>query len=173
MKLNIIPVLFIGMLLLVAGCSTAVEPQSQGQVEVPSTSVSATEDEVPEISEQVEQEIQRTGDEVENQEQVTSQQAEGQLRSFSESTTYTSPGGSVSLQVQLEVEGEIVTSVEVSSSSAGSISSGYIEGFNNDIKELVVGKSINELNLPNRIGSSSLTIDGFNDALDNVKNQLA
>lgn len=82
---------------------------------------------------------------------------------------YQSPGGNeeVAVQVALADDGTI-NAVEVEPKAASGTSRQYQSEFVNNYKDLVVGKNINEVEL-SRVAGSSLTSNGFNDALDQIK----
>lgn len=85
---------------------------------------------------------------------------------------YISPGGQESIDVELTLAGNKITSATVTPHPAASTSVQYQTEFANNFKPLVVGKSINEVNL-SRVAGSSLTSGGFNDALDQIKTDAA
>jgi uncharacterized protein with FMN-binding domain len=84
---------------------------------------------------------------------------------------YRSPGGAESIKVQLTIKnnavvGSSVTSEVATDDEAQEFQSDFIGGY----KNLVVGKNVNDIRV-SRVSGSSLTSEGFNNALEQIKNQ--
>ena len=88
--------------------------------------------------------------------------------SYVEETNYMSPGGRNTIKVSIETKGDVVLSASVSAVSADGKSQRYINNFNSGISSLVVGKKINELNLPHAVSGSSLTTAAFKKEVDSL-----
>lgn len=83
---------------------------------------------------------------------------------------YTSPGGNEKITVTITVAGNKITDSTVKTEPADRESSEYQKEFTDNYKSLVVGKLIDGLNL-NKVSGSSLTSQGFNDALEKIRTQ--
>lgn len=81
---------------------------------------------------------------------------------------YSTPGGSQKVGVKISLKDGLIKSADVENMATGDISikmqNKFIEGFN----EMVVGKSIDEVDIT-VVNGSSLTSKGFLDALDQIK----
>lgn len=86
--------------------------------------------------------------------------------------TYTSPGGGESIDVTITLENNIVTNAEVVANAQLPISKNYQNTFIENYQDMVIGKDINELQL-NVVSGSSLTPIGFNNALEDIRQQAA
>lgn len=81
---------------------------------------------------------------------------------------YTSPGGAEELGVEVTLVNSIITEVDVEVKAERPISVKMQEDFAANYETMVVGKPIDEVNL-GKVSGSSLTPNGFNDALQKVK----
>lgn len=86
--------------------------------------------------------------------------------------SYGTPGGQESVDVKLTLRDGKVSDVTVRGNSGGGESEEYQAKFISGYKQLVVGKPIDGVVL-DRVAGSSLTSDGFNDALERIKEQAA
>jgi hypothetical protein len=84
---------------------------------------------------------------------------------------YQSPGGEqeIKVSVTLDSDGKI-TDTSAQPDNKSSDSRFYQGSFISNYKDKVVGKKIDEVKL-DHVGASSLTPGGFNDALEDIKNQ--
>ncbi len=82
---------------------------------------------------------------------------------------YSTPGGSESITITTVISNDIVTSISASGSATSGNSKQYQSQFLSGYKNQVVGKSIEDVSL-SRVAGSSLTSNGFNKALDTIKN---
>lgn len=89
---------------------------------------------------------------------------------YEASGTYTSPGGTESIDVSLVLEGDVITSATVTPKATRPNSVKYQGLFKENFESEVVGKNIDEVNL-DKVGGSSLTPKGFMDALEEIKSQ--
>jgi hypothetical protein len=83
---------------------------------------------------------------------------------------YTSPGGSEEIDVSLTLTDGVVSEAVVTPKATRPTSKVKQQDFADNYKVLVVGKSIDELNL-GKVSGSSLTPKGFNDAVEKIKAQ--
>ncbi|WP_043534653.1 MULTISPECIES: hypothetical protein [Actinomyces] len=90
---------------------------------------------------------------------------------YSATGTYTGPGGTQTVEVDLTVEDGTITAVTVTPGAVDSQSLRYEEDFADHVAEQVVGKSLDEVSV-GTVASSSLTGQGFNDALDQIREQV-
>ena len=81
---------------------------------------------------------------------------------------YVSPAGPSQVTVELTLEGDVVTDVTVTPLATDPTSKGFQTQFADGIAAAVVGQDIDTLNV-SRVGGSSLTSGGFNDALEQIK----
>jgi uncharacterized protein with FMN-binding domain len=84
--------------------------------------------------------------------------------------TYTSPGGSQAIEVSVTVASGTVTATSAVEKASDSESQEFQADFISGYKSLVVGKSLNSISL-SRVSGSSLTSQGFNNALEQIKDQ--
>lgn len=83
---------------------------------------------------------------------------------------YTSPGGNEEIDVTITISGGKVTDTSVTPLAATRESMEYQDDFVSGYKQLVVGKDLSTLSL-SKVSGSSLTSRGFNEALDQIRNQ--
>lgn len=86
--------------------------------------------------------------------------------------TYTSPGGTETIQVSLVLNDGVVTEASVTPQATRPNSVKFQELFKNNFESEVVGKNIDEISL-DKVGGSSLTPKGFMDALEDIKSQAS
>ena len=84
--------------------------------------------------------------------------------------TYLSPGGRESVQLTVTIKDGVITDTALEAEGASLESREHQQLFADNYKELVVGKKINGLTL-SRVAGSSLTSNGFNDALDDIRQE--
>lgn len=99
-------------------------------------------------------------------EEVTMVYADG---SYSSDGCYGSPAGNECIGVTITVENDVVTDVSVSGYAENETSQKYQKAFASGISGVVVGKSLDELTGVGVVNGSSLTPEGFNQALASVK----
>lgn len=88
--------------------------------------------------------------------------------SYTEQGTYSSPGGQEVISVDLTIAADAVKAVEVSTVKADPTATQYEAKFIGGIGDAIVGKKIDDLNVTN-VAGSSLTSQGFDDALTKIK----
>lgn len=86
--------------------------------------------------------------------------------------TYTSPGGTEKINVALTLKDNVVTAVTVKTVTADPTATQYENQFIGGINAVVVGKKLDELKV-DRVAGSSLTSNGFNDAVTAIKADAA
>ncbi|HEX8183028.1 MAG TPA: hypothetical protein VF575_05510 [Candidatus Saccharimonadales bacterium] len=86
--------------------------------------------------------------------------------------SYRTPEGTESIDVTLTIAKGAVTDSSVETSASDPKSARYQEDFTDNYKQYVVGKSLDEINL-SRVSGSSLTSNGFNTALEDIKTEAA
>ncbi len=87
---------------------------------------------------------------------------------YSEQGTYASPGGTELISVSLTLKSNLVTALTVKTVKADPTATQYEAMFEAGIDKIVVGKNLNSLNVT-RVSGSSLTSQGFDDALTKIK----
>lgn len=92
--------------------------------------------------------------------------------SYSAEGEYTSPGGTESIGVELTLEGGVVTEVTVTPEATSGNAVRYQNDFADGIAAEVVGENIDDLDV-DRVAGSSLTSDGFNEAVETIKADAA
>jgi uncharacterized protein with FMN-binding domain len=85
---------------------------------------------------------------------------------------YQSPGGQETITVDLTLADGVVTAVEVTGEPSSPDAQNYQSQFESGIDSLVVGKSIDDLDV-SKVAGSSLTSAGFHAAVDDIKSQAA
>jgi len=96
---------------------------------------------------------------------VTSSYKDG---TYSATGSYSSPGGRESIKLTVTIKDGVIVSTSLDEKASNGEAKEYQDDFDNGYKTLVVGKNINEVSL-SRVAGSSLTSNGFNDALDEIK----
>jgi uncharacterized protein with FMN-binding domain len=89
---------------------------------------------------------------------------------YASNGSYTSPGGTETLNVSLTVANDIVTALKVTSVKVDATAAQYESRFEAGVNAVAVGKSMASLNV-GAVGGSSLTSIGFNRALATIKAQ--
>jgi len=87
---------------------------------------------------------------------------------YSATGEYQSPGGPESIEVTVALEGNVVTEVTVTGNATDGNALRYQTEFEDGIAAEVVGVNIDELSV-DKVAGSSLTSDGFNDAIAQIK----
>lgn len=97
---------------------------------------------------------------------VPSSYADG---TYSATGSYSTPGGTESITVKVALVKDIVASIDTTGSARGGNAAQYQSAFLSNYKTHVVGKSIDTVSL-SRVAGSSLTSNGFNTAIEDIKN---
>jgi len=82
--------------------------------------------------------------------------------------SYSSPGGEQSIELTVTIKSGIITDTSLVTDAIGGDAMDYQASFAGSYKSFVVGKNIDRVSL-SRIAGSSLTSNGFNNALDQIK----
>lgn len=82
--------------------------------------------------------------------------------------SYISPGGRESVELSVTITDGVITDTAIVNKATDREAREYQERFSNNYKELIVGKKVGDVSL-SRVAGSSLTSNGFNDALDQIK----
>ena len=86
--------------------------------------------------------------------------------------SYSSPGGRESIELTVTIANGVIASTSLVENATSGEAKGYQEDFAAGYKSLVVGKSVDEVSL-SRVAGSSLTSNGFNAALEQIKSDAA
>jgi len=84
--------------------------------------------------------------------------------------SYDSPGGTERLTVEVTLQDGVITSTSAQPGASDSESATFEAQFISGYKQLIIGKNIADVSL-SRVSGSSLTSQGFNDALEQIKKQ--
>jgi len=87
---------------------------------------------------------------------------------YSATGDYVSPAGPSQVTVEITIEDDSVTAVTVTPLATDPTSKGFQTQFASGIADVVVGRDIDTLDV-SRVGGSSLTSGGFNDAVEKIK----
>lgn len=83
---------------------------------------------------------------------------------------YTTPGGTDSIGLTVTLENGVIVSTELEQHATSGNSAQFQGQFASGYADLVVGKDIDEVRL-SRVAGSSLTSNGFNEALEEIKEE--
>ena len=83
---------------------------------------------------------------------------------------YQTPGGQESIGVTVTLSGSTITDASVEQQGKTGEAEEFQSDFASGFKAVVVGKKIDEVSL-SRVAGSSLTPNGFNDAISDIQNQ--
>ena len=92
---------------------------------------------------------------------------------FQATAEYISPGGRNKISVELVLENDVVESYEIKPIVADPISMSYIGLFESGIEEHVVGKDLDDIQVPRKINGSSLTSSAFESALVDIRTKAS
>lgn len=90
--------------------------------------------------------------------------------SYSATGSYESPGGNENITVHVTLKNGVIAATSADSGAQDPDASSYQAAFISNYKSLVVGKRIADVSL-SRVSGSSLTSQGFNDAIQQIENQ--
>jgi uncharacterized protein with FMN-binding domain len=82
--------------------------------------------------------------------------------------SYSTPGGRESINLRVTLKGGVITATSLVQNARDGESKFYQNAFDGSYKDLVVSKSVDQVSL-SRVAGSSLTSNGFNQALDQIK----
>ncbi|MDB5170224.1 MAG: hypothetical protein JWN82_620 [Candidatus Saccharibacteria bacterium] len=83
---------------------------------------------------------------------------------------YVSPGGNEEITISVTLKDNVVTDTSAINGATDTEAKQHQDDFIGGYKSLVVGKNINEVKL-SRVSGSSLTSQGFNDAIQQIRNK--
>jgi uncharacterized protein with FMN-binding domain len=86
--------------------------------------------------------------------------------------TYNTPGGEQELGVTVTLSNSVISALTLDTSKAQGPTEEFQGKFESGINDLVVGKSIDELEV-SKVSGSSLTSGGFNAAIEEIKTEAA
>jgi len=86
--------------------------------------------------------------------------------------SYSTPGGQESISVELTVTGDVVSDVTVTPEATGGNAARFQKEFASAVADEVVGEELSGLAV-DKVSGSSLTGDGFNAALDQIRADAA
>ena len=87
---------------------------------------------------------------------------------YTEKGRYASPGGAESIDVTVTIVNDTITSAPVTGNATSRDAKEYQGAFISGYKSFVVGKDVDQVSL-SRVAGSSLTSNGFNNALELIK----
>jgi len=82
--------------------------------------------------------------------------------------SYITPGGKESIDLTVTLKDGVIVSTSLVTNAKSGDAKEYQSEFASNYKDFVVGKSVDRVSL-SRVAGSSLTSNGFNDALDQIK----
>lgn len=82
--------------------------------------------------------------------------------------SYSNPSGQSKVKVEVTLADGVISVVKVTPEATNGTSKGYQQKFASGIAPAAVGKSIDELDI-SKVSGSSLTSQGFNQAIDQIK----
>lgn len=91
---------------------------------------------------------------------------------YSATGSYQAPSGTESVEVTVTLEGNVITDLEVVGDATDPQAKLHQGQFIDGIDAVVVGKNIDELQV-DKVGGSSLTSGGFNQAIEQIKADAA
>jgi hypothetical protein len=86
--------------------------------------------------------------------------------------SYSSPGGTEAIEVEITVADDVVTAVTVTPEATAGNAARFQKEFASGIADEVVGQALEGLSV-DKVSGSSLTGDGFNAALDQIRTDAA
>ncbi len=88
---------------------------------------------------------------------------------YENNISYTNPSGTDIADIKISVQGDVITAASVTlNGNPNRISTKLAGNFNDALPALVVGKKINELNIPRNVAGSSLTTAAFKGYVDQL-----
>jgi len=87
---------------------------------------------------------------------------------YSATGTYSSPGGQESIELTVTIKDGVITDTSLVANADSGDAKNYQTKFTSAYKGLIVGKDVEEVSL-SRVAGSSLTSNGFNRALQQIK----
>jgi uncharacterized protein with FMN-binding domain len=87
---------------------------------------------------------------------------------YSATGSYLTPGGRESIELTVTIANGVITTTQLKENASDRDAEEYQAAFAGSYQELVVGKKVGEVSL-SRVAGSSLTSNGFNEALRQIK----
>ncbi len=87
---------------------------------------------------------------------------------YEKSVTYPYHSGNTTVDFRLTLQNDIITSASAEGVNADNVSVMIIGKFNASLPQLVVGKKINELDIPKNVAGSSLTTAAFKNYVEGL-----
>ena len=87
---------------------------------------------------------------------------------YSATGSYSSPGGRESIDLTVTIKDGVIVSTSLKANATNGDAKDYQADFGSAYTDLVVGKNVDRVSL-SRVAGSSLTSNGFNAALDQIK----
>ena len=172
-------VLIISLGFSLAACNTAeteptdeVDTEEVEEMEETETETETETEEDEEVSEQeteTEEEVEEETDEQPTSETSDSIYVDG---TYSANGTYSSPAGNEEVSVTITLEDDVIVSATFTGNATHPTSVKLQGMFSDGYEALVVGTSIDSVNL-DVVNGSSLTPIGFENALNSIKSQAA
>lgn len=156
--LVIVAVVVLALVVSAAAKKEESVAQSDTTSQVASTTDTATEDTT---------DVSTTADTSNSTSTASSAYKDG---TYTSSDSYSSPGGIEGIDVSVTISNGVITAATIDQEANNHESEEYQDAFASSFKSKVVGKAIESLSL-SRISGASLTTDGFNDALDEIRSQ--
>lgn len=165
--------LIVGITLLLVGCSTkTAEPLNAQTVEqtIQEEQKTTNESAPPvksEIKDQTSEIIMTDKKSVQEQtqEKINILLADG---IYTDTVEYRYHSGSEKVVITIDVKDDIVTSASVIGIHPHRTSKSYQESFNSALPKLVVGKRIDQLDIPKQVSGGSLTVAAFKKYVDGL-----
>ena len=90
--------------------------------------------------------------------------------SYTATGSYQSPGGQEEIDITVTLKDGVITDTSANGKPSGATATEYQGKFISGYKDQVVGKAIDSVSL-DRVSGSSLTPKGFNDAIEQIKQE--
>ncbi len=88
---------------------------------------------------------------------------------YEQNVTYAYHSGHETVDIKLSVQNNTITSVSVTGINPNPMSARIINSYNSALPDLVVGKKIDQINLPHNVAGSSLTNAAFKQYLSQLE----
>lgn len=91
---------------------------------------------------------------------------------FSATGSYSTPGGLESIELSITLDDGVISSTSLVRNATDGEARQYQAEFASAYADMIIGKDVDEVSL-SRVAGSSLTSNGFNQALEHIKNEAA
>ncbi|GAA4675945.1 hypothetical protein [Frondihabitans cladoniiphilus] len=159
---------------VLSGCSTAASTPAQGSSDSGSTSRASSSSASSSPTSDASSGATSASDDNGASSSAAAGSGSGTYKNgtYTEQGTYSSPGGQELISVQLAIHDDAVQAVTVKTVKADPTATSYEAKFIGGISSAIVGKKIDDLHVTN-VAGSSLTSQGFDDALTKIKSDAA